>query len=163
MGVGIKQGKRSVTPFRYDNVGSFLRPERLKKARASFAEGSISEKELKQIEETCIIDLIQKQKEVGLQVITDGEFRRSWWHLDFMWGLNGVSKKTIEQGYLFNDEETRPETAGLTGKISGENHPFVEHFSFIHNMKKMELLQDKQFQHQLSFWQNYNVPDNIIK
>ncbi|GAB3046572.1 5-methyltetrahydropteroyltriglutamate--homocysteine S-methyltransferase [Virgibacillus ainsalahensis] len=131
MGVDITKEKRSVAPFRFDNVGSFLRPDKLKKARASFAEGSLSESELKRIEDEFIVYLIQKQKDVGLQVITDGEFRRSWWHLDFMWGLNGVKKETIGQGYIFNDEETRPETACLIGKISGENHPFVEHFSFI--------------------------------
>ncbi|AXI07722.1 5-methyltetrahydropteroyltriglutamate--homocysteine methyltransferase [Oceanobacillus zhaokaii] len=161
MGVHIKQGKRLVTPFRYDNVGSFLRPERLKNARASFAEGSISEKELKQVEDASIIDLIQKQKETGLQVITDGEFRRSWWHLDFMWGLNGVSKKTIDQGYLFNDEETRPETASLTGKISGENHPFVEHFSFIKSYEEDGVVARQTIPAPAQFLAELQRPDNI--
>ncbi|MBM7608465.1 methionine synthase II (cobalamin-independent) [Lysinibacillus composti] len=132
MTVDIKAGKRTVSPFRFDNVGSFLRPQALKNARAAFAEGNLSEAELKKIEDESIVELIEKQKEVGLQVITDGEFRRSWWHLDFMWGLNGVEKRLIEKGYRFNDEETRPETASLTGKISGENHPFVDHFKFVH-------------------------------
>src|SRR5690554_6656315 len=99
MGVEVRAGKRSVTPFRFDNVGSFLRPEKLKKARAAFAEGSLSQSELKTIEDECIAELIQKQKDVGLGAITDGEFRRSWWHLDFMWGLNGVSKESIDKGY----------------------------------------------------------------
>jgi len=131
MAVEIQSGKRAVTPFRFDNVGSFLRPEKLKEAREAFAKGNISESELKKVEDTCIEELVQKQKDVGIKAITDGEFRRSWWHLDFMWGLEGVKKEKIEQGYQFNDEETRPETARLTGKISGENHPFVEHFKFI--------------------------------
>ncbi|RDW16152.1 5-methyltetrahydropteroyltriglutamate--homocysteine S-methyltransferase [Oceanobacillus chungangensis] len=161
MGVGTKQGKRLVTPFRYDNVGSFLRPEKLKNARASFKDGSLSENELKQVEDACIIELIQKQKDVGLQVITDGEFRRSWWHLDFMWGLNGVSKKMIDQGYLFHDEETRPETASLTGKISGENHPFVEHFSFIRSYEEDGVVARQTIPAPAQFLAELQRPDNI--
>ncbi|SER19586.1 Methionine synthase II (cobalamin-independent) [Gracilibacillus ureilyticus] len=131
MTVEIAAGKRTITPFRYDNVGSFLRPEKLKAARTDFAQGKITDKELKAVEDETIKDLVEKQKEVGLQAITDGEFRRSWWHLDFMWELNGVQKEVIDKGYQFNGEETRPETARLTGKINGENHLFVEHFKFL--------------------------------
>ncbi|OOP72115.1 5-methyltetrahydropteroyltriglutamate--homocysteine S-methyltransferase [Clostridium beijerinckii] len=123
--------KREVTPFRYDIVGSFLRPKALKEEREKFAKGIITSGELKKIEDIEIAKLIEKQKSVGLKVITDGEFRRSWWHLDFMWGLNGVEKLKLDNGYKFNGLETRPETARLSGKITGENHPFVEHFKFI--------------------------------
>ncbi|MEN1970374.1 5-methyltetrahydropteroyltriglutamate--homocysteine S-methyltransferase [Lentibacillus sp. N15] len=140
MGVELKVGNRTNAPFRFDNVGSFLRPEKLKKARVAFAEGTLTESELKKVEDVCIADLIQKQKEVGLQGITDGEFRRSWWHLDFMWGLNGVKKEIIDQGYIFNGEETRPETACLTGKISGESHPFIEHFAFVQQYATDEIV-----------------------
>lgn len=72
-----------------------------------------------------------KQKAAGLQVITDGEFRRSYWHLDFMWGLNGIERRTSRTGYMFHDEETTADTAVVTGPISGESHPFVEHFKFV--------------------------------
>ena len=72
-------------PFRADIVGSFLRPEYLKKARENYNNKVITLEELKSIEDKAIIDLVAKQKEVGLSVITDGEFRRSWWNLDFMW------------------------------------------------------------------------------
>jgi len=78
--------------YRYDIVGSFLRPEALKQAREDFEQGNISAEELKEVEDQAIIDLIKKQEEVGLNAVTDGEFRRSWWHLDFFWGLNGVTK-----------------------------------------------------------------------
>ena len=118
-------------PFRFDIVGSFLRPDYLKQARENYKSGNITKEELTVIEDRAIHDLVQKQKTVGLPVITDGEFRRSWWHLDFMWGLNGVKKVEIAEGYKFHDETTRAETATLTGKISGENHPFVEHFKFV--------------------------------
>lgn len=118
-------------PFRFDIVGSFLRPEELKEARQKFERNEITKEELTIIEDKYIKELITKQKESGLQVITDGEFRRSWWHLDFMWGLKGVKKMLADKGYQFKTEETRAESAALTGKISGENHPFVEHFKFV--------------------------------
>ena len=122
-------------PFRADVVGSYLRPDCLKEARKNYSNGIITGEELKAVEDKAIIDLVAKQKEVGLSVITDGEFRRSWWNLDFMWGLNGVDKIEVEQGYVFKDEVTRGESAVVTGKISGENHPFVEHFKFIKSLE----------------------------
>lgn len=123
--------RRTVAPFRFDHVGSFLRPDKLKEARSSFANGQITANDLEKIEDECIAELIGQQKSVGLQAITDGEFRRSWWHLDFMWGLNGIEKRIVDKGYAFHGEETRPETAVLTGKLGGENHPFVKHFAFV--------------------------------
>ena len=118
-------------PFRADVVGSFLRPDVLKQARADFAAGVIDEAALRAVEDEAIRDLVTKQKAAGLHVITDGEFRRSYWHLDFMWGLQGIERRTSRSGYQFHDEETTADTAVVTGKISGENHPFVEHFKFV--------------------------------
>ena len=85
------------TPFRYDYVGSFLRPERLKKARADFESGMINPSQLKEVEDECILDLVNKIKDLGYHVITDGEFRRSTWHLDFMWGFNGIEHKNLSR------------------------------------------------------------------
>ena len=82
---------KEYTPFRYDYVGSFLRPAVLKEARANFAEGKINSDELKAIEDEAICNLVEKQKHAGYHVITDGEYRRATWHLDFMWGFDGVS------------------------------------------------------------------------
>ena len=118
-------------PFRYDVVGSFLRPDVLKQARADHAAGIIDDAQLKTVENEAIRDLVAKQKAAGLHVITDGEFRRSYWHLDFMWGLQGIERRTSRTGYMFHDEETTADTAVVTGKISGESHPFVEHFKFV--------------------------------
>lgn len=118
-------------PFRADVVGSFLRPDVLKQARADFAAGVIDAGTLRAVEDEAIRDLVAKQKAAGLHVITDGEFRRSYWHLDFMWGLQGIERRTSRTGYQFHDEETTADTAVVTGKISGENHPFVEHFKFV--------------------------------
>ncbi len=93
------------TPFRYDYVGSFLRPERLKKARADFESGMINPSQLKEVEDECILDLVSKIKDLGYHVITDGEFRRSTWHLDFMWGFNGIEhKKTLDGNTTFDGE-----------------------------------------------------------
>lgn len=127
-------------PFRADVVGSYLRPQYLHDARSQFAAGKITREELTTVEDKAIKELVQKQKDAGLKVITDGEFRRSWWHLDFMWGLNGIEKKTLEKGYIFAEVETRPESTQVTGKISGENHPFIEHFKFLANLADESVL-----------------------
>ena len=118
-------------PFRYDYVGSFLRPEKLKQARADYAAGTITAEALTEVENQCITEVVAKQKKAGFHVITDGEFRRSYWHLDFMWGFNGIEEVELDHGYFFHGEETTPGSIKLTGKISGENHPFVEHFKFV--------------------------------
>ena len=118
-------------PFRCDIVGSFLRPDVLKQARADFNTGTIDAAQLKTVEDVAIRDLVANQKAAGLKVVTDGEFRRSYWHLDFMWGLGGIVRRASREGYQFHDEETTADTAVVTGPISGENHPFVEHFKFV--------------------------------
>ena len=128
--------KRTNSPFRADFVGSFLRPAELANARNLHRKGLIDDLQLKQVEDKCISELIAKQKAHGLKAITDGEFRRSYWHLDFMWGLNGIEHTTREHGYLFVGIESRNDYAVLKGKISGENHPFVEHFKFIQQFAK---------------------------
>lgn len=118
-------------PFRCDIVGSFLRPDVLKQARADFNAGIIDAAQLKTVEDVSIRGLVAKQKAAGLKVVTDGEFRRSYWHLDFMWGLQGIERRASREGYMFHDEETTADTAVVMGPISGENHPFVEHFKFV--------------------------------
>lgn len=122
--------KRKTSPYRYDVVGSYLRPQALKDAREAFEAGEIDKEVLTQVEDKEIIKLIKKQEEAGLKAVTDGEFRRSWWHLDFFWGLEGIDFHEPEHGYFFHGEETRPGTVIVTGKISGENHPFVEDYKF---------------------------------
>lgn len=135
--------KRTTSPFRYDIVGSFLRPDKLKAARKDFEVGKLSQEELTEVEDEAIIALIKKQEAAGLKAVTDGEFRRSWWHLDFFWGLQGIEFFVPEHGYFFHGEETRPGTVIVTGKISGENHPFIEHFKFsqAHTSKSIEVKQ----------------------
>ncbi|MBN2983070.1 5-methyltetrahydropteroyltriglutamate--homocysteine S-methyltransferase [Cohnella algarum] len=132
MSTTFEQAKRRTeTPFRHDIVGSFLRPEALKEARRKFRDGEISSAELKAVEDREIARLVGKQKEAGLRAVTDGEFRRSWWHLDFMWELDGVEKAVADKGYPFQGAETRAETARLNGKIGFTRHSFVGHFKFL--------------------------------
>ena len=85
-----------LAPFHFDIVGSFLRPAELKEARQAFTDGKISREDLTAVEDRLITDLIKKQKAAGLPVITDGEFRRAYWHLDFMWGFNGVKEIELD-------------------------------------------------------------------
>ena len=123
--------QRTKPPFRADHVGSLLRPPAIKEARAQFAAGKIDRAALKEVEDREIERVIQKQEEVGLQSVTDGEFRRSWWHLDFLWGLDGVEKHVMEQGIAFAAVTTRNEGVKVTGKIGFSNHPMIEHYKFV--------------------------------
>ena len=160
MTVAYGAGRRTETPFRFDNVGSFLRPAELKDARKRFAAGDISREQLNSVEDALIEDLISKQKEVGLGAITDGEFRRSWWHLDFMWGLQGVEKEDVDKGYQFKDEETRAETARLSGRISGENHPFIEHFKFVKQFEEEGVVARQTIPAPAQFLSELQRPEN---
>ena len=121
-------------PYRVDHVGSFLRPKELVEARAKFVAGEITKEELTKVEDKTITELVEKQIANGLKGVTDGEFRRAYWHLDFFWGLNGVEHTQAKVGYQFHDETTKPDSADVVGKISGENHPFVEHYKFLRDL-----------------------------
>ena len=123
--------QRDSVPFRHDIVGSFLRPQSLKEARIKHAKGELSPEALKDIEDEEITRLVKKEIAAGLKAVTDGEFRRSWWHLDFMWGLDGVEKSVDTMGYQFKNAKTRAETARLSGKIRFDAHPFLEHYQFL--------------------------------
>ncbi|MDO4814191.1 MAG: 5-methyltetrahydropteroyltriglutamate--homocysteine S-methyltransferase [Gemella sp.] len=126
--------KNHTAPFRADHVGSYLRPAAIVEAREKFNKGEITADELKQVEDKEIKILVEKQKAAGLKGITDGEFRRAYWHLDFFWGLNGVEHTQAQSGYQFHDETTKADSASLSGKITGDNHPFVEDFKFIRDL-----------------------------
>jgi len=119
------------TPYRYDFVGSFLRPQVVKDAKASFQEGKISKEELDKVIEEEITKLVKKQKELGFHVITDGEFRRTFWHLDFMWGFEGVAHEHTGKGVQFNGVLAVLDDTYLVGKIKAKPHPFVEYFKFL--------------------------------
>lgn len=126
--------ERKHAPYRADIVGSFLRPERLKNARKQYEAGSINREALTEVEDNCIRELVQKELEAGLLAVTDGEYRRSYWHLDFMWGFEGIDHVTMERGYLFQGEETRADSARVVGKIRFVDHPFLAHYRFLNGV-----------------------------
>ena len=123
--------QRKTPPFRADHVGSLLRPAALKEAREKHAKGEIGAAELEAVEDREIERIIKKQEEVGLCSITDGEFRRSWWHLDFLWGLDGAEKHVMDTGIAFAGVRTRNEGVQVTGKLGFSGHPMIEHYKFV--------------------------------
>jgi 5-methyltetrahydropteroyltriglutamate--homocysteine methyltransferase len=123
--------QRTKPPFRADHVGSLLRPPALKRAREQHAKREITPAELKAVEDREIERVIKKQEEAGLQAVTDGEFRRSWWHLDFLWGLDGAEKNVMDSGIAFAAVTTRNEGVKVTGKLGFSSHPMIEHFKFV--------------------------------
>ena len=116
-------------PFHADTVGSYLRSQPLKEARAKFAAGELSREQLTEVEDQEIAKLVQAQLDAGIQVITDGEYRRAFWHIDFLENLNGIEGYHPEHGYKFNGVETKPYNTRCCSKVSwNPNHPFIEHF-----------------------------------
>jgi 5-methyltetrahydropteroyltriglutamate--homocysteine methyltransferase len=123
--------KRTKPPFRADHVGSFLRPEALKAARAGHEKGEITDAELKEVEDREIRNVIKKQEETGLQLATDGEFRRAWWHYDFFGMLDGMELYELDHGIQFQGVQTKAQGIRVTGKLGFSNHPMLEHFRFL--------------------------------
>ncbi|UJL47708.1 5-methyltetrahydropteroyltriglutamate--homocysteine S-methyltransferase [Virgibacillus sp. NKC19-16] len=117
-------------PFRGDQVGSLLRPENLHEARKEFQEGNITAEQLREVETKEIKRIVDKQIEVGLEAVTDGEFRRRFWHTDFLEHLNGIEGYVPDIGYIFHgNEETEKYNIRNIGKVTfNPNHPFIKDF-----------------------------------
>ncbi|MCG8396225.1 5-methyltetrahydropteroyltriglutamate--homocysteine S-methyltransferase [Bacillus atrophaeus] len=126
--------QRKKPPFRADQVGSLLRSEPVKKARLQKAAGDITAEQLRQIENDEIIRIVKKQKETGIKVVTDGEFRRAWWHFDFLENLDGVEGFKPESGIQFHNVKTKPRGIKVTGDIDFTNHPMLEDYKFLHSI-----------------------------
>ena len=118
-------------PFRADQVGSLLRSAPVKDARAKLEKGEISAAALKEVEDSEIVKLIRKQEDVGLKAVTDGEFRRSFWHYDFLERLDGVESYWTDQGVQFQGVQLRPKWLRVNGKVGFSGHPMIEHFKFL--------------------------------
>ena len=123
--------QRTKPPFRADHVGSLLRPAALKEARDKTGERRDQRRRPQGVEDREIERIIKKQEETGIQAITDGEFRRSWWHLDFLWGLDGVERHVMDTGIAFAAVTTRNEGIRVTGKLGFSGHPMIDHFKFV--------------------------------
>ena len=126
-------------PFRADHVGSLLRPAELLQARDAHARGEIDDSQLRTVENNCIRDVVKLQESVGLQGITDGEFRRTFWHLDFLEQISGVE---IREGsfvaHFRKDDGTevgfRPPTVGVTGRLRHVRDIQSEDFNYLKSM-----------------------------
>src|SRR6266852_1580565 len=112
-------------PFRADHVGSLLRPQALHAARARHKKGEIDHAALRAVEDKCIKEAVKLQEDVGLQSITDGEFRRDWWHIDFIHGFDGV-ELTVNRFATFK----------VTGKIRRYKPSMLDHFKYLKSVVK---------------------------
>jgi 5-methyltetrahydropteroyltriglutamate--homocysteine methyltransferase len=118
-------------PRRADHVGSLLRPSRLSAARQAWKDGSLPADELRAIEDECISDLAAREAAVGLRSITDGEFRRDWWHLDFLSGFDGIGLAQRERPADFSGEGESPPIPTVVGKVRHSRPIFVDAFAYL--------------------------------
>src|SRR5512138_3270590 len=121
-------------PFRADHVGSLLRPQELHEARARNRRGELSDAELKKIQDKDIRDAVKLQEDLGLPSITDGEFRRDWWHIDFIAGFDGVELRREGDSYhgvQFKAVEATPPMMVVTRKLRRTKPSMVGHFEFL--------------------------------
>ncbi len=149
------------TPFRYDFVGSFLRPEKLKAAKKAFEEGTITKEELDRVTDECVTEIVAKQKAAGFHAITDGEFRRKFWHLDFMWGFEGIAHEKDGGGVQFHGEMADLEATYLVGKVKAKAHPFVEYFKFLKQFEDGQTVAKYTIPAPAQMYQQMIVPQNI--
>ncbi|MBW4077747.1 MAG: 5-methyltetrahydropteroyltriglutamate--homocysteine S-methyltransferase [Acidobacteria bacterium] len=129
--------KRHTPPFRADHVGSLLRPAPLLKAREEFKAGRIDADELKSVEDSAIIDAIKLQEEIGLQSATDGEFRRTSWHMDFIYQLGGIAKTDEQLQVAFKNAEGTTSFTSAALKVNDQvtltDTIFADAFTFLKN------------------------------
>ena len=128
--------QREIPPFRADHVGSLLRPPELTAARAEFKAGRIDADALRAVEDAAILDVIELQRSVGLQTVTDGEFRRTSWHMDFIYQLGGVEQVEGEALHVqFRNAEGEydyaPPAMAVTSQVTLPRTIFAEAFEFL--------------------------------
>jgi 5-methyltetrahydropteroyltriglutamate--homocysteine methyltransferase len=132
---------RNLPPFRADHVGSLLRPKALLDAREQKKNNAISAEALRKVEDQAIRDVVKLQEEVGLQVTTDGEFRRTFWHLDFLEQFTNVTVVPPSIKAKFHthegDIEFAPPGIRVDGKLSRPHPIFVDHFKFLKSVTKV--------------------------
>jgi len=120
-------------PFRADHVGSLLRPRELHEARARAKKGEITQEQLKAVQERCIKQVIALQESIGIPSVTDGEFRRDWWHIDFLHGFDGVelAKGDAYGDAKFKGTDEQPPFMLVESRIRRTRPNMLEHFKFL--------------------------------
>lgn len=119
-----------LSPARFDTVGSFLRPRELLLAKEDFRSGKISREAMTKAEDDAVRSVVRKQIDAGLRYVGDGEFRRDFWHLDFIWALNGISEVRDETAYRAHSTDNR--AAVISGRVScGDDHPALRDYAFL--------------------------------
>lgn len=126
--------QRHLPPYRADHVGSLLRTDRIKQARLKKANGEITAEQLREVENEEITRIVEKQKEIGLKAVTDGEFRRAWWHFDFLENLVGVEGYDTETGIQFHKKQTKSHSIKVVDKLDFNGHPMLEDFKFLNSI-----------------------------
>ena len=121
-------------PFRADQVGSLLRPQEVKDARAKVEKGEMTPEALREIEDRCIKAAVKKQESIGLQVVTDGEYRRGWWNHDFLGKIDGVDVELDEKSYKFAGSDDPRYTAKIRRKVSRSGPMMLDHFKFLNSV-----------------------------
>ena len=130
--------QRTQPPFRADHVGSLLRPAELAEARAKATRGELSAEQLRAVQDKHIREAVAKQESVGMQVVTDGEFRRDWWHIDFIHGFDGVelAKGDAYGDAKFKNTDEQPPFMTVASKIRRTKPSMLEHFKFLKSIAK---------------------------
>ena len=123
-------------PYRADQVGSLLRPAALAQARRAWKQGALPAGRLKEIEDQAILAAVRKQESIGLQAVTDGEFRRDWWHLDFLSQLEGVTLRDAPEILRFGGTDEQPPVVTVTGRIGCARPVFADHFAYLKSVAK---------------------------
>src|SRR5713226_140983 len=127
-------------PFHADHVGSLLRPAELHAARAKAKNGEIDQAALRAVEDKCIREVVALQESIGIRAVTDGEFRRDWWHIDFLHGFDGVELTRAENAFYkdanFKNVDEQPPTMVIAGKIRRTKPSMLDHFKFLKSVAK---------------------------
>jgi 5-methyltetrahydropteroyltriglutamate--homocysteine methyltransferase len=122
-------------PFRADHVGSLLRPQELHEARAKQRRGEIDAAALKAVQDRCIREVVALQESIDLPSVTDGEFRRDFWHIDFIHGFDGVDL-TVNKQHTFHASDEQPPMFKLSGKVRRTRPSMLDHFKFLKSVVK---------------------------
>ena len=122
-------------PFRADHVGSLVRPPQLAEARAQYADGELAAEQLAQVEQRAVASIVRRQESIGLEAVTEGEFGRDWWHIDFLTQLDGVTTRA-NYGPQFAGAGDQPPVATVTDKVACSRPIMVDQFEYLKSIAR---------------------------